>query len=37
MLTIHLDYLTVAAAIDIFALLSISIGIIREIHRNHPP
>ena len=32
--TIHLDYLMSSAAIDIFTLLTISIGIVAEMHRS---
>ena len=37
MLVIHFDYVIGSAAIDIFVLLNISIGIIAEMHRNRPP
>jgi len=37
MLVIHFDYVIGSAAIDIFVLLTISIGIIAEMHRNGPP
>jgi len=33
---IHLDDVTSSAAIDIFILLTISIGIVAEIRRNPP-
>ena len=35
--TIHFDYLMSSAAIDILTLLSISICIVAEMHRDHPP
>jgi hypothetical protein len=37
MSAIHFDYVMGCAAIDIFVLLTISIGIVAEMHRNRPP
>jgi hypothetical protein len=37
MLAIHLDYLAGSAAIDIFVMLAISIIIVAEMRRDHPP
>jgi hypothetical protein len=34
---IHLDYLMASAVIDMFILLAISIGIVVEMRRHHPP
>jgi len=35
MLTIHFGYLIGSAAIDIFALIAVSIAIVAEMHRGH--
>jgi hypothetical protein len=37
MFTIHFDYLFGGAAIVIFTLLTVSIGIVAEMRRDHPP
>jgi hypothetical protein len=37
MFTIHFDYLFGDTAIVIFTLLAVSIGIVAEMHRDHPP
>jgi hypothetical protein len=37
MSAIHFDYVMGCAAIDILVLLTISIGIVAEMHRNRPP
>jgi hypothetical protein len=34
---IHFDYVIGSAAVDIFILLTIAIGIIAEMHHNRPP
>jgi hypothetical protein len=34
---IHFDYVIGSAAIDIFILLTIAIGIIAEMHHSRPP
>jgi len=34
---IHLDYLVGSAAIDIFVMVTISIVIVAELRRDHPP
>ena len=34
---VHLDYLVGSAAIDIFVMLAISIVIVAEMRRGHPP
>jgi hypothetical protein len=36
MASIHFDFLVGSAAIDILTLLTISIGIVAEMHRDHP-